>query len=47
MTNIIALWLGILIIGFLMLDHFVLEWGVPLFLMRQLADLTEYIAFWR
>ncbi|WP_411890483.1 hypothetical protein [Yoonia sp. SDW83-1] len=47
MTNTIAICLGILIIGFFAIDHFVLEWNTPQFLMQQLIRLTEYIAFWR
>jgi hypothetical protein len=47
MTNSIAVFLGLLIIGFVALDHFVLHWEVPVFLMRKLATLIEYIAFWR
>lgn len=47
MTNTIAVWLGLMIIGFLMLDYFVLEWDVPTFLLRKLIDLIDYIAFWR
>ncbi len=47
MTNTIALWLAALILGFLALDHFVLDWNVPLFLGRKLLDLIEWMAFWR
>lgn len=47
MTNTIAVFLALLIIGFVMLDHFVLDWGVPAFVLRRLIDLIDYIAFWR
>jgi hypothetical protein len=47
MTNAIALFLAALILGFLALDHFVLGWGVPAFVMRQLIDLIDALAFWR
>ena len=47
MTNTIAICLGLLILGVFALDHFVLEWELPQFLMQQLIRLTEYIAFWR
>ncbi|WP_296424342.1 hypothetical protein [Yoonia sp.] len=47
MTNAIALFLAALIIGFLALDHYVLAWGAPEFLMRRLIELIDYIAFWR
>ena len=47
MTNTLAFILAALIIGFLALDHFVLEWGVPAFVMRRLIVLIDYLAFWR
>ncbi|WP_439155218.1 hypothetical protein [Yoonia sp.] len=47
MTNAIALFLAVLILGFLALDHFVLNWDVPTFAMRRLIDLVDYVAFWR
>lgn len=47
MTNSIAIVLGLLILGFLALDHFILEWGVPVFLMQRLSDLISYLAIWR
>ena len=47
MTNTIAFCLALLIIGFFTLDHVVLEWGVPTFLMRRLVELIDYLAFWR
>lgn len=47
MTNKIALWLLGLIIAFFVLDHYVLGIGAGLFLLREFADLIEYVAFWR
>jgi len=47
MTNTIALWLAALILGFLALDHFYLDWNAPVFLGRKLLDLIEWMAFWR
>ncbi|WP_157033201.1 hypothetical protein [Loktanella sp. S4079] len=47
MTNTIAFILAILIMGFIALDHFVLEWGVVTFWFRKLLDLIDYIAIWR
>lgn len=47
MTTKLALILAALILGFFALDHFVLHLGAPLFLARKLADLVEWIAFWR
>jgi len=47
MTNAISIWLGLLIVGFLVLDHYVLDWEVALYLGRKLLEFVEYIAFWR
>ncbi|WP_198389278.1 hypothetical protein [Roseovarius faecimaris] len=47
MTNRIALILGLLILGGLALDAYFLNWANTLFLARKLADLIEYLAFWR
>jgi hypothetical protein len=47
MTNKTAVFLGLLIVGFFALDHFVLHWDAPVFLMRKLVALIEYLAFWR
>lgn len=46
MTNRIALWLAIVIVGLVALDQ-VMGWGALLFLLRKFADLIEWIAFWR
>ena len=47
MTNGIAIGLVIAVAAFFALDHFVLQWGAPLFLARQFADLLHWVAFWR
>ena len=47
MTNTIAIWLAVLVLGFLALDHFYLNWNVPVFLGRELLEFIEYLAFWR
>ena len=47
MTNTIAFWLAMLILGLLALDFFVFEWGSVLFLGRKFLGLVEYVAFWR
>ena len=47
MTNTVAFILAVLIIGFVALDHYVLEWGSVPFLFRKLIDLIDYIAIWR
>jgi len=47
MTNSLALWLFGLILGFFLLDAFVLHWDFHVILMRRLIDLLNWIAFWR
>jgi len=47
MTNRIALGLGLLIIGFLILDLVVFGSEHMVFLGKKLADLIEWMAFWR
>ena len=46
-TNRLALILGILVLGFFALDHWVLHLGAPLFLARKFTNLTDWMAFWR
>ncbi|MFC3616742.1 hypothetical protein ACFORG_23615 [Lutimaribacter marinistellae] len=47
MTNKIALWLGALILGAILVD--VLLYGTEhlIFLAKKLDALVEYLAFWR
>ncbi|MGV6810668.1 MAG: hypothetical protein ACWA47_00345 [Brevirhabdus sp.] len=47
MTNKIAFFLALLIIGLFLLDFFVLHWNLPVFLGRKFMALTEWVAFWR
>ena len=47
MTNAVALTLFALIIALFVADAFFLNWGLPVFVMEQLARLTEWLAFWR
>ena len=47
MTNIIAIWLAAVILGFLALDYFVLDWNAPVYLGAKFLDLLRYVAFWR
>lgn len=47
MTNQIALWLGALILIGLGVDYFYFDWANLVFLTRKLADLIEWMAFWR
>lgn len=43
-TNIV---LGGLIVGLIFLDLAILHTGASLFLARKMADLIEFLAFWR
>ncbi|MCB2119102.1 MAG: hypothetical protein KDD81_06405 [Rhodobacteraceae bacterium] len=47
MTNRIALALGLLILGALVTDVWVNDSAASLFLAKKLADVIEYLAFWR
>jgi len=47
MTNPIAIWIVIFVIGFFLLDHFYLHLDAGLIIARKLRDLIEYVAFWR
>mgnify|MGYP000432989227 CR=1 FL=1 len=47
MTNTIAIWLAILIVGFFVLDHFVLHLDAVSFVLRHLITLIGMVAFWR
>ena len=47
MTNIIAIWLGIFIIGFFVLDHFVFHLDAMTLILRLLIETIAKIAFWR
>ena len=47
MTNRLALWLGLLIVGVFALDALVLHWGASTAVMRLLIDLIRWLAFWR
>jgi hypothetical protein len=47
MTNRIALALGLLILGALVTDFAVYGGASSLFLAKKLADVIEYLAFWR
>ncbi len=47
MTNQIALVLGVLILIALGCDGFFNDWTATVFLGRKLADLIEWMAFWR
>ncbi len=47
MTNQIAITLGAIILIGLGLDWYIGDWTATLYLSRKLADLIEWMAFWR
>ena len=47
MTNSIAVFLGLVIIGMIIGDVMVFDSANLLFLGKKLADLIEWLAFWR
>lgn len=47
MTNRIALFLGVIILGLLAVDHFFNDGQASLFMGIKFAGLVEYIKFWR
>jgi len=47
MTNRLALWLVLLIVGFFVLDHYVFGLDAGVFLARKFIDLIEYLKIWR
>ena len=47
MTNTIAFYLGIVILGVVGLDIFANDAQALIFLTRKLVGFIEYVAFWR
>ena len=47
MTTRLALILAVLILGFFVLDYYVLHLDAALFLARKGFELINYMAFWR
>ncbi len=47
MTNTIAAWLALIIIGIVAADLFYFGWDLHLILGRELLRLLEWLAFWR
>jgi hypothetical protein len=47
MTDRIALYLAVLILGLILLDVTLNDAAVMTFLLRKLVDMIEYVAFWR
>ncbi|MBY0136686.1 hypothetical protein [Paracoccus yeei] len=47
MTNPIAIVLGLLILAALAADALFLHWNLPVVIGKRLAELIEYLSFWR
>ena len=47
MDNRSAIWIGLTILAILALDYLWLNWGIPLWSMQKLAEISDYVAFWR
>ncbi len=47
MTNQIAIFLALLVLGLFLADAFFLHWDLPVLLGRELVGLIEYLSFWR
>lgn len=47
MTNRIALWLGVVLIGLIAADLILFGEGHLVFLGKKMVDLIEWMAFWR
>lgn len=47
MTNTLAIWIVVIVVGFFALDHYVLHWDADIIVMRLVTDTVQEIAFWR
>jgi len=47
MTDRIAIWLALIVIAVFAVDAFAFDGQLPVFLGKKMADLLEWIAFWR
>ncbi|WP_169712119.1 hypothetical protein [Paracoccus contaminans] len=47
MTNAIALVIATMIVALFLLDAGVLHWGLPVLVGRSVAQLIEWLSFWR
>jgi len=47
MDNKTAVVLGLLILGAFLLEYYVLQSGLPIYLARKFVDLVEQMAIWR
>ena len=47
MDNRTAFWIAFLIICVFLADHYYFEWGLPATIGKIVADISEWLAFWR
>ncbi len=47
MTNRIALVLGLMILALFIADAIFLHWNLPVVMGKKIAELIEYLSFWR
>ena len=47
MTNTLAIWIGIIVIGCIAADAVFFDWTNSLFLARKFLGVLRWMAFWR
>jgi hypothetical protein len=47
MSDRVALIIGLILLGAIVVDAIVFDWQVQIFIGRKLMTLIEHIAFWR
>ncbi len=47
MTNTLSIIIALIIAALLGFDYYQYDWANTIFLMRKLAELIEWLAFWR
>ena len=47
MSNSAVIGILVCLAAFFLLEHYVLQWGAPLFLAKEFASLLHRLAFWR
>jgi len=47
MTNILAIWLGVILVVIFGADGLLNDWSFTVAVMKRLVDLITYLAFWR
>ena len=47
MTNTLAVWIVLSVVGFFLIDAYVLQWGLGMLVARGFLELIHWLAFWR